>query len=120
MTTTFIKKRAQMHRAPLDKCHDGVGALDWTDVLGGKELKERKLNFFHDNILAPGVSIGVHPHKDDEEYYFIISGKGTMTLDDKTFEVGPGDITAVFPGGKHGLANTGNEAMHMVVVSTKA
>ncbi|MBD3385841.1 cupin domain-containing protein [candidate division KSB1 bacterium] len=115
--TTMIKKKTDMQREPLPECHGGKGALDWTNVLENKDLKGRRLKFWHDNILEPGVSIGVHQHKDDEEYYYIIDGEGTMTLDDKTFTVQPGDITAVYPGGYHGLENTGSEPMRIIVVS---
>ena len=45
------------------------------------------LNFLHDDVLAPGVSIGPHAHRGDEEYYYILSGRGTMTLDGRRFAV---------------------------------
>lgn len=115
--TTMIKKRAQMHRGPLPECHDGKGALDFTSVLDGKDLQGKHLNFFHDDVLAPGVSIGVHRHEGDEEYYYVVSGKGTMTLDGETFAVQAGDITAVYPGGEHGLENDSEEDLRIIVVS---
>jgi quercetin dioxygenase-like cupin family protein len=117
--TSFLKKRADMRREPLEKCHGGVGALDWTEVLDGVDLKERGLNFVHDDVLPPGVSIGSHRHTHDEEYYYIVSGKGTMTLDQERFEVSGGDMTAVYPGGVHGLENTGSEDLRMIVISAR-
>jgi hypothetical protein len=60
--TTLLKKREEMVREPLENCHDGVGALDWTIVLDHNDLKGRVLNFIHDDILPPGVSIGYHKH----------------------------------------------------------
>ena len=117
-TTTF-KKRKDMPRQPLENCHDGKGALDWTVVLDGDDLKEGGLNFVHDDILPPGVSIGNHRHDTDEEYYYILSGKGVMTLDQERVEVTGGDITAVYPGGVHGLENTGNEDLHIFVFSVQ-
>ncbi len=92
--------------------------LDWTNVLKGKDLEERRLSFFHDDVVPPGVSIGAHRHEGDEVYYYILSGKGRMTLDGETsaVEVG-GDITAVYPGGEHGLVNDGEEDLRIVVVS---
>jgi uncharacterized cupin superfamily protein len=115
--TTFLKKREDMLRQPLENCHDGKGALDWIVVLDGDDLKERGLNFVHDDILPPGVSIGNHRHTGDEEYYYIVSGKGIMTLDQERIEVNGGDITAVYPGGVHGLENTGNEDLRIIVIS---
>ena len=72
MKTTLIKKRGEMRRQPLTNCHDGEGALDWTNVLDPSEVEGRQLHFLHDDVLAPGVSIGLHTH-DEEEYYYIIS-----------------------------------------------
>jgi uncharacterized cupin superfamily protein len=114
--TTVIKKRADQPVGPIDKCHDGVGAVDWTGVLNPEDLKGQHLSFIHDDVLKPGVSVGVHGHDDVEEYYYILSGHGVMTLDDTRYEVGPGDVTGVFRGGVHGLENTGTEDMRVVVV----
>ena len=115
--TTFLKKRKDMLRQPLENCHDGKGALDWTEVLDEGDLKEKGLNFVHDDVLPPGVSIGNHRHTEDEEYYYIVSGKGVMTLDQERFEVTAGDITAVYPGGMHGLENSGIEDLRIIVIS---
>jgi mannose-6-phosphate isomerase-like protein (cupin superfamily) len=115
MNTTLLKKRAQMKRGPLDRCHGGEGALDFTVVLGGDDTKGRRLRFVHDDILKPGVSIGVHKHEHDEEYYLVLAGRGVMTLDGVAHEVGPGDITGVYPGGTHGLLNTGAEDLRVIV-----
>ena len=117
--TTLFKKREQMLHQPLENCHDGIGALDWVNVLDGDDLASKRLNFLHDDILPPGVSIGSHQHTDDEEYYYIISGCGVMTLNDEQFAVNAGDITAVYPGGSHGLVNTGSEDLRIMVVSVK-
>ena len=115
--TTLIKRRDDMQREPLPECHGGTGALDWTTVLDGRDLRGRHLNFIHDDVLAPGVSIGVHRHEHDEEYYYVLSGRGVMTLDGERFEVKAGDITAVYPGGEHGLENSADEDMRIVVIS---
>ena len=114
--TTFMKKRKDMPRQPLKNCHGGNGALDWTVVLNGAELKGRGLNFVHDDILPSGASIGTHKHSADEEYYYIVSGKGIMTLDQERIAVSAGDMTAVFPGGMHGLKNTGDQDLRIIVI----
>lgn len=115
--TTLLKRREEMPRAPLAQCHDGQGALAWTGVLGPEDLPGRLLNFVHDDVLAPGVSIGLHQHRDDEEYYYVVAGEGTMTLDDQHFPVRAGDLTAVFPGGRHALENTGTAELRIIVFS---
>lgn len=115
--TTLLRRREEMPRAPLPQCHGGRGALDWVGVLGPEDLPGRLLNFVHDDELAPGVSIGLHEHLDDEEYYYIVSGEGTMTLGDQRFPVRAGDLAAVFPGGRHALENTGTAELRIIVFS---
>ena len=114
--TSLLRKTDEMERRPAPKCHGGVGALDLTTVLAGADIAGARLAFIHDDVLAPGVSIGVHRHEDDEEYYYILSGKGSMTLDGELFDVAAGDITAVFSGGSHGLENSSDEALRVIVI----
>jgi mannose-6-phosphate isomerase-like protein (cupin superfamily) len=116
--TTYLKRHDAMHTGPLPNCHDGEGALDYTVVLDGSDAPGRHLKFMHDDVLAPGVTIGLHTHVDDEEYYYILEGRGVMTLDGERFEVQTGDITAVYPGGEHGLENTSDADLRMIVVCT--
>ena len=117
LETTLIKKREQMTRKPMHECHGGERAIDWIEVLSKEELKDKKLNFIHDDILPPGASIGVQTHERDEEYYYIVSGCGEMILNGKIFELKDSDITAVFPGGSHGLKNKGSDEMRIFVLS---
>jgi mannose-6-phosphate isomerase-like protein (cupin superfamily) len=65
------------------------------------------------------VPRSVHQHTGDQEVYYIVSGSGGMSLDGKDHEVSTGDITVVFPGGSHGLANRSDEDLRIIVVSVK-
>jgi uncharacterized cupin superfamily protein len=109
-----------MIRKPLPECHGGIGDLDWIEVLNTNDLPNRALKFIHDDRLPPGASVGNHQHESDEEYYYILTGEGQMILDGQTYEVGAGDITAVFPGGSHALKNTGKTDMRFLVICVEA
>lgn len=117
--TTLFKPRAEMPRRPLAECHGGLGALDFTEVLGTTPGIVKRLAFIHDDVLAPGTSIGIHRHEIDEEYYYIVEGKGVMTLDGRRVNVQAGDLTAVFPGGSHGLENTGDTNLRILVICVR-
>jgi len=68
------------------------------------------LKYIRDLTLKAGSSIGVHPHQDDEELYFVIAGHGTMIVDEEEEAVGPGDVVLTHPGSRHGLrADLGEE-----------
>ncbi|MCK5529566.1 MAG: cupin domain-containing protein [Kiritimatiellae bacterium] len=115
MKTTFIKKHNEMPRRDFNNCHDGKGAIRWLGVLDGNDPGGKILKFVHDDVLPPKTSIGIHTHTDDQEYYYIISGQGVMTLDGQESEVNAGDITIVFPSGQHGLENRSDEDLRILV-----
>jgi mannose-6-phosphate isomerase-like protein (cupin superfamily) len=69
---------------------------------------------FRKRALKPGSGIGYHEQKEDEVYY-ILSGKGVMTLDDKPTEVGPGTAILTRPGSSHGLKQTGSEDLVVII-----
>jgi len=117
MQTTFLRKKADMPSEHIDRCHEGSGAIRWVGVLDGEAPGGERLQFIHDDVMPPCTSIGVHRHTSDQEYYYIVSGRGVMTLDGREYEVAAGDITAVLPGGSHGLANNSDGDLRVIVIS---
>jgi len=69
---------------------------------------------FRKRALKPGSAIGYHEQHEDEIYY-VLSGRGVMTIDAKTFEVGPGDAVLTRPGSSHGLKQTGREDLVIMI-----
>jgi mannose-6-phosphate isomerase-like protein (cupin superfamily) len=64
--------------------------------------------------LKPGSGIGYHEQKEDEIYY-VLSGRGTMTVDGKSFDVGPGDAILTRPGSSHGLKQAGPDDLVIMI-----
>jgi len=50
--------------------------------------------------------LGNTHHGANEEVYVILSGHGTMTVNDESQAVKPGDVILNKPGWQHGLDNT--------------
>ena len=69
---------------------------------------------FRKRALKPGSAIGYHQQKEDEIYY-VLSGRGEMTIDDKAFEVGPGDAILTRPGSSHGLKQKGTDDLVIMI-----
>lgn len=56
------------------------------------------------NNMAAGTEIPFcHSHKENEEIYFIVSGKGYMEIDDEKVELEAGDWLRVAPAAKRKL-----------------
>jgi mannose-6-phosphate isomerase-like protein (cupin superfamily) len=69
---------------------------------------------FRKRALKPGSGIGYHEQKEDEIYY-VLSGRGMMTVDGKSFEVVPGTAVLTRPGSSHGLKQVGAEDLVIMI-----
>jgi mannose-6-phosphate isomerase-like protein (cupin superfamily) len=69
---------------------------------------------FRKRALKPGSGIGYHEQKEDEIYY-VLSGRGLMTIDGKDIEVGPGTAVLTRPGSSHGLKQVGAEDLVIMI-----
>jgi mannose-6-phosphate isomerase-like protein (cupin superfamily) len=69
---------------------------------------------FRKRALKPGSGIGYHQQKEDEIYY-VLSGRGVMTLDGKDVEVGPGTAVLTRTGSSHGLKQVGAEDLVILI-----
>lgn len=69
---------------------------------------------FRKRALKPGSGIGYHEQTEDEIYY-VLSGRGMMTIDGKDFEIGPGAAVLTRPGSSHGLKQIGSEDLVILI-----
>jgi len=63
--------------------------------------------------LAPSVRSKQHRLMSSEVYY-IIAGRGRLTVDDSVIEVEAGSVVYVPPGGKQSLENSGSTAIEFL------
>ena len=69
---------------------------------------------FRKRVLKPGSGIGYHVQQEDEIYY-VLSGRGVMTLDGKPVDVVPGTAVLTRTGSSHGLKQTGTEDLVIII-----
>jgi len=63
-------------------------------------------------VPAGADSTEQHVHYFEDECVFVLSGQGRVTLDDQTFELGPGDFVGLPAGGPaHVFHNAGPEPL---------
>ncbi len=95
--------------------HEGLGkttAYPFFEQAEGFDLIFRK------RALHPGATIGAHTN-DKDEIYYILSGKGELTLQGKTREVSPGDAILTRKGDSHALKQLGSEDLLIFIVYRK-
>jgi quercetin dioxygenase-like cupin family protein len=70
---------------------------------------------FRKRALHPGAAIGYHEQKGDEVYY-VLSGTGELTMNGVKSVVGPGTAILTRKGSSHGLRQTGEDDLVIVIV----
>jgi mannose-6-phosphate isomerase-like protein (cupin superfamily) len=69
---------------------------------------------FRKRALHPGSAIGYHRQREDEIYY-VLSGRGELTLDGARHVVGPGTALLTRPGSSHGLRQVGQDDLVILI-----
>ena len=101
---------------------ESEGVVPTANVYGGKGTIDIGYFFRHEGFaepallliytLPPGASEGMHTHGPGEEagsfdeFYYVISGSGEMSVDGDCVQVTAGDYVYVPNGVPHGIANT--------------
>lgn len=85
-------------------------------VFGGQAVDATGGEFSFQSF-APGSETGfLHTHKNHEELYFFLSGKGEFQVDGETFAIGEGSVVRVSPEGRRSVRNNGTEPLLMLCV----
>ncbi|MEO6235813.1 MAG: cupin domain-containing protein [Vicinamibacterales bacterium] len=69
---------------------------------------------FRKRAFKPGSGVGLHEQQEDEIYY-VLSGRGTMTLDGTTVEIAPGTAVLTRTGSSHSLKQVGDEDLVIMI-----
>lgn len=85
-------------------------------VFGGHALGTTGGEFSF-QVFQPGQESGfLHTHKNHEELYFFIFGKGEYQVDGEIFAVTEGSVVRVSPCGRRSVRNNGTEPLIMLCV----
>jgi mannose-6-phosphate isomerase-like protein (cupin superfamily) len=69
---------------------------------------------FRKRALHPGASIGQHRQREDEIYY-VLGGRGELTLDGDRYDVGPGTAILTRTGSTHSIRQVGSEDLVLLI-----
>jgi mannose-6-phosphate isomerase-like protein (cupin superfamily) len=113
--------RCNLRELPLVEiqAHAGDGLIHFARIAEATALAGG-CNFIDYAVVPPGVSIGRHRHRDDEEeLYLVLDGEGRMWRNGDSFDVRAGDLIRNPPGGEHGLHNTGTAPLRLFVIELR-
>ncbi len=85
-------------------------------VFGGQSVGATGGDFSF-QVFQPGQEAGFyHSHRNHEELYFFLSGKGEYQVDEENIPVQEGTVVRVAPAGKRTVRNNGSEPLVMLCV----
>jgi quercetin dioxygenase-like cupin family protein len=94
----------------------------WRQHAGSKPEKFYKTTLFQNehmmvglNCLDPGQTQSAHAHEGADKFYFVLEGSGTFTVGDDERQAQAGAIITAPAGIKHGVTNSGNERLSLLV-----
>jgi mannose-6-phosphate isomerase-like protein (cupin superfamily) len=70
-------------------------------------------------VYPPGLEGFLHYHDEQDELYFVHSGRALFEVDGETFELGPGGVVHVESTTPRKISNPGDEDLVMLVVGGK-
>lgn len=91
--------------------HEGAGKT--TAYRYFDEVKDARV-IFRKRALHKGASIGMHV-LDHDEVYYVVSGRGEVTVDDTKREVGPDTAIFMHQGADVGIRQTGDADLVVIV-----
>lgn len=83
-------------------------------AIAGPDILKDKCRLYMKRTLEKGCSIGFHPHRGDEEIYYILSGHGLYTNKAGHWDAGPGDALFCPNGDSHSIVNAEDTDLVMI------
>ena len=96
--------------------------LNWQDHAGSQPQKFYKTTLWQGehalvglNCFEPGQTQNVHAHQGADKFYFVLQGRGRFTVGGEEKEAGAGMLVVAPAGISHGVANSANERLSLLV-----
>lgn len=96
--------------------------LDWREHVGAQGEKFYKKTLWQGahvmvglNCLEPNQTQRTHAHEGADKFYFVLEGRGRFTVGDEEREVERGTLVVAPAGVNHGVTNTGNTRLSLLV-----
>ena len=91
------------------------GKLFWKEPL---QLTALEISF---GIVPPGRGTPfLHAHRENEEVYIFVQGKGQLLIDGEVLDVREGTVVRVAPAGARAWRNNSDGDLHYIVIQAKA
>jgi mannose-6-phosphate isomerase-like protein (cupin superfamily) len=111
----MIRNKKEMKKDVRTNMRDGSGAVTITHLFTADELKSNT-RLCAKLTVPPGASIGFHNHIDEEEVFYILSGRGKVDDNGQIREVVAGDAILTGGGAGHSIECISEEPLEVMAV----
>jgi len=66
--------------------------------------------------LLPGQRLGGHYHREVEETFYVVEGRGAFIVNEATYPAAVGDVFYLEPQDRHDILNDGDQPLKMVFI----
>ncbi|HHV54865.1 MAG TPA: cupin domain-containing protein [Firmicutes bacterium] len=115
----MIRKADEMEKETREHMRGGAGTVEFRHLFRESELKGRARLCAHLR-LRPGSSIGFHRHDDEQEIFYILSGRAVVDDDGTRREVAAGDAVLTGGGAGHAIEAIGDEPLEFLAIIIRA
>jgi mannose-6-phosphate isomerase-like protein (cupin superfamily) len=86
--------------------HNGEGEIEMKFAFNPeRDPNHSNWNFFGIASFPIGTTAGMHKHEGNDEWFYVISGNATITIDGEHRSIGPGDIILTKDGSEHSITD---------------
>ena len=86
------------------------------EKMGKADLVASEHLFAGLNAFEPGQEHELHTHARQDKLYYVLEGRGEVTVEEERTAIGAGDLVLARSGEKHALKNPGPERLVVMVV----
>jgi quercetin dioxygenase-like cupin family protein len=123
----YIKHIPSIKKQPLEDAHGKTSLYQvfWQADAHGERFGEKKpesmksFTNFARITIQPGGTNQIHVHKDIEQVYIVLRGRGTVQVGDEKAEVKAGDAIFLPANVPHGFVNTGDKPAVLLLIGTR-
>lgn len=87
-----------------------------TNLLVGEQNGDSRDISIQTTDVEPGSMQFIHSHE-EEQFYYIVSGSGTVIIDNEECPVSAEDTITIPSNSEHGIKNSGNEILRYLTVN---